>query len=336
MVTLKDLSRRLGLSVPQISRALGGYSDVSDATRKRVADAARELGYRPNPNALRLKTGKSGIVGLVVPEASEQEESNILVEILLGLAVEFWQRDILVVLNVMPRAGTTVESYQRLANEGQLDGFVVLNPSFDPAGAEYLLEQRVPFVTHGRSVANPNHPFVDLDNFAVGERMASRLVALGHRDIALIDGPVESFSAMERLNGIVGATGVPPQDDLVCRGIMTEHFGEMSARTLMTRPHPPTAIIVGNMVLAAGVLRGFNDLGLSVPAEVSILVHDDVLARYPRSIFPLDLGGTRSPFSQAWTAIADILVRAIDGEEVSTLRALLSPTFVEGRSAAPL
>ena len=117
-MTLKDIGQRLGLSPSQVSRALGGYPDVSEQTRQRVEEVVQQMGYRPNPNARRLRMGRSGIVGLVVPENSEQEESNILLEILLGLAQEFWKRDVLVVLNVMPRATSSTQSYTRLFRQG--------------------------------------------------------------------------------------------------------------------------------------------------------------------------------------------------------------------------
>ena len=198
-MTLKDIGQRLGLSPSQVSRALGGYPDVSEQTRQRVEEVVQQMGYRPNPNARRLRMGRSGIVGLVVPENSEQEESNILLEILLGLAQEFWKRDVLVVLNVMPRASSSMQSYTRLFQQGAVDGFVVVNPSADPGTLAFLMRESIPFVTHGRAAKVADYPFVDLDNHTLGRMMATRLADLGHHDIAFIDGPEDSFSAQERL-----------------------------------------------------------------------------------------------------------------------------------------
>ncbi|MFV0360988.1 LacI family DNA-binding transcriptional regulator [Tropicimonas sp.] len=339
MVTLKDISQRLGLSVTQVSRALGGHSDVSDTTRARVEEAAQQLGYRPNPAALKLRTGRTGIVGLVVPEHSEQEESNILLEILLGLAVEFWKRGMLVVLNVMPNAGSTAESYTRLFRQGSVDGFVVINPNADPAGLRYLMQEGIPFVSHGRTTPRPDYSYVDLDNRAVGELMATHLTGLGHTDIAFIDGPAGSFSADERLAGLTAALcrhGSEPQPALTCRGIMTEQFGEAATRHLFSNPAcPPSALVVGNMVLATGVMRTLGQLGLSVPGDVSVVAHDDVLARYPRRTLTPELSGTRSAFAEAWGHIADLLTMAVDGRDPAALQVLVSPVFVEGRSTAP-
>ena len=339
MVTLKDIGQRLGISPAQVSRALGGYSDVSEQTRLRVEEAARLLGYRPNPNALRLRSGRSGVVGLVVPENSEQEESNILLEILLGLAVEFWKRDVLVVLNVMPRAAPSTESYTRLFRQGAVDGFVVVNPSADPGALAFLTQQNIPFVTHGRAGVAPDHAYVDLDNRAVGRSMAVRLAGLGHRDIAFIDGPEDSFSAEERLAGlseVLAARGQAPRADLIRRGMMTEQFGEGAVLGLFADPaRAPTAIMVGNLVLATGVLRGLHRLGLSVPGDVSVMAHDDVLARYPRAGLAPDLSGTASAFTDAWGEIAGFLGAAIDGQAPGGLQKLIAPREIAGASVGP-
>lgn len=344
MVTLKDIGRHLGISPAQVSRALGGYSDVSERTRQRVEEAVHLLGYHPNPNARKLRLGRSGIVGLVVPERSEQEESNILLEILLGLAVEFWKRNVLVVLNVMPESGSSQESYQRLFRQGAVDGFVVVNPSADPGGLSLLTREGIPFVTHGRAGAEDTQPFVDLDNRAVGCMMAQRLTELGHRDIAFIDGPENSFSAQERLEGLVAILAGQKQtlrNEFICRNVMTEQFGEAAVRRLFADGAPrPTAIMVGNMVLATGVMRALAAHGLSIPGDVSVMAHDDGLARYPRSALLPELSGTASPFAEAWEDIAGFLEAAISaqGSAADTgndkLQKLIAPIEVQGASIA--
>ena len=335
-MTLKDIGQRLGLSPTQVSRALGGYPDVSEQTRRRVEAVVEELGYRPNPNARRLRLGRSGIVGLVVPENSEQEESNILLEILLGLAVEFWKRDVLVVLNVMPKATPSTQSYTRLFQQGAVDGFVVVNPSADPGALDFLMAEAIPFVTHGRAAAVADYPYVDLDNHALGRMMAARLADLGHCDIAFIDGPEDSFSAGERLAGmdeVMAARGLSRHAALTCRGMMTEHFGEAATLGLFDgQGRAPTAIMVGNLVLATGVMRALQRLGLSVPGDVSVMAHDDMLARYPRAGLVPDLSGTASAFTDAWGDIAGFLAKAIEGKQPDGLQKLIAPRVVAGAS----
>lgn len=338
MVKLNDLSRYLGLSKTQVSRALNGYSDVSAETRSRVEAAARELGYRPNPLARKLRSGRSGIVGLVLSEGSEQEEANILVEILLGLAVAFRSRDMLVVLNVMPIDCPVAEAYARLSREGRLDGFVVLNPGVEAEGIGYLEEARVPFVTHGRHADAARYPYVDIDNRGAGHMMGAHLAALGHRDIAVIDGPAGLHFARERELGVrlaLGEHGVELRANRISHGLMTETFGAMATRRLMADPSSrPTAIVAGNFVVAAGIVGALGELGLSIPGDVSVMAHDDDLSLYPAPRFSPLLTGSRCPFPAAYDLLADHLDRAIAGADPASLQSVMTPTFTNGGSTA--
>lgn len=94
---------------------------------------------------------------------------------LFGLAVEFRRRETLVVLNVMPRDGTTVAAYWRPSVDGHLDGFVVLNPADGQLGIEYLQRLALLLVVHGRHKADVDYAFVDIDNFAAGKMMTEHL-----------------------------------------------------------------------------------------------------------------------------------------------------------------
>lgn len=340
MVTLNDLSRHLGLSKTQISRALNGFPDVSAKTRARVEDAVRELGYRPNMLARKLRTGRSGIVGLVLSEGSEQEASNILIEILLGLAVAFRRTDTLVVLNVMPQNGTTSEAYSRLSHEGRLDGFVVLNPSHEREAILHLQDAGVPFVVHGRDADAPGYPFVDLDNAEAGRMMGAHLAALGHRDVAAIDGPAEYYFARRRVSGVARAleeAGGALSPANVAHGVMTEEFGAEATRRLIADPaRRPTAIVAGNFVLASGVMRALREAGIEVPGEMSVTAHDDDLWRYPASAFTPALTGSRCSFRTAYDLLAATLDRVIaGGDGAEALPELMVPDFVEGASTAP-
>lgn len=338
MVTISDLSRVLGLSKTQVSRALNGFPDVSEITRKRVIETAREIGYRPNVLAQKLRRGRSGIVGLVLAEGSAQQEANILNEMLLGLAVEFKRRDTLVVLNVMPKGGTTVEAYERLTNDGRLDGFVVLNPNLDLPGIEFLQRSGMPVVVHGRHATEVSYPYVDIDNHRVGEMMAGHLIELGHHKLAFVEGPVGMFYADERFRGLeecAADAGISLRPDWIVRGEMTEFLGETAAQQFLSDPADrPTAIIAGNRVVATGLVRGIEAMGLAIPGDISIVAHDDQLVRYPADVFTPRLAGTLSPFSTAYDLLSDFLDRIIDKSPQDLPQMIVDPIFVQGDSTA--
>ncbi len=114
MANLKDLSRHLGLSVTQVSRALNGYSDVSEETRKRVQKAARQFNYQPNLSARKLARGHSGMIALVRRHFPSINEDPMFLHVVTGLSLEFSKRDMQLVLHVSPEDEDIIQVHQKL------------------------------------------------------------------------------------------------------------------------------------------------------------------------------------------------------------------------------
>lgn len=342
LARLKDIGRSLGLSVTQVSRALGGHGDVSEATRRRVEAEAARLGYRPSAAGRALRSGRSGVVAMVVPHGLDPEAGDVLLEIVTGLSRAFARRDRQFVLHVLSEGEEALDAYGRLIEGGLIDGFVVIDPLVDDARVAYLERRGVPFAVHGRVEAAPRHPFFDIDNRAVGHALAAHLARLGHRRIALVDGPEGRPFARARRAGFDAAlaeAGLRPDPRLVLNGPMTAPEGARAAARLMAGAGgapPPSAIALGNAMLARGVLDGLARLKLSVPGDVSVAAHDDALPRFDAAAFAPPLTGTRAPLACAWPALAGALIGAIEGRPLAELQRVASPAFVErGSTATP-
>ncbi|ETX27179.1 substrate-binding domain-containing protein [Roseivivax isoporae] len=340
MTTLKDLSRHLGLSVTQVSRALNGHSDVSARTRARVETAVKELNYIPNLTARRLVSGRSGVVGLVAEAGPDTPEDSVFFETVLGLSGEFSRRDIQFVLHLMPPGtGDARPVYDRLRLGGGLDGFVLLGPCPGDPRIRHLEDSGVAFVVHGRSHAAPPYPFFDVDNCAILHDHAARLAALGHTRIALVDaGPGAAFTAFREdgYRAALEAAGLRPDPALVVRAPMTEGNGLVAAIRLLSDPATrPTAIICGNLLVAKGVFAGIRALGLTVPGDVSVTAHDDVLRAVGADGFAPALHRTRAPIADSWPHLADFLARAVAGEDPAALQRVAPFKVIEGASIAP-
>ncbi len=128
MATLRDISRELGLSVTQVSRALNGHDDVSEETRARVQDIAKALKYQPNLTARKLVTGKSGIVGLVLPQVPTAPEDTLFVQIVGGLSRHFSRRQMQFVLHIAAPRTTSSTSTTGLSIPGPSTDLWCLNP----------------------------------------------------------------------------------------------------------------------------------------------------------------------------------------------------------------
>lgn len=342
MTTLRDLSRHLGLSVTQVSRALNGHDDVAEDTRARVVEAARRLRYRPNLSARKLVTGRSGMVGLVLPGVPPPEEEGQFVQIVGGLSQHLSRLGRQFVLHVAGAEEDALDAYRRLLSGGALDGFVLLDPLLRDRRASFLREAGVPFVIHGRVEGPEDYPFYDIDNEEVGRRLTDVLLAAGHRRVAFLNGPEGRSFAERRRDGFLAAfrdAGLEPEPHLHRFGAMTEAQGHLAALSLWGGEARATAVACGNARLARGVLRTLAALGLGVPGDVSVAAHDDALPGLAPARFDPPLTATRSPLAEGWPHLARLLAArldgALDGAPVASLQRLGEVTFVEGASVAP-
>ncbi|MFT6532881.1 MAG: LacI family transcriptional regulator [Limimaricola cinnabarinus] len=338
MVTLKDVSREVGVSITQVSRALAGYPDVKEETRQRIVEASERLGYRPNALARGLKTGRSGIVAMVVPGDWAVEESTVLLEIVTGLSTEISGRGMRFVLHVAAPGEDVREAHDELIRGGGIDGFVVIQPARGGALIKGLAKSGIPFVVHGNPGSGA-HPHVDIDNAAVGADLLSRLLDLGHRRVLFLNGPKGALFAEARDEGVAWAlagAGLGADTVRTEHGPMTETQGREATRSALRRPDRPTAIMAGNVMLARGVYDAAAAMGLRIPQDLSVLAHDDGLRGYEPEGFVPVLGGTRSPLAAAWVALADALKARIEHGEASIENRILPHEFNAGGSTSEI
>ena len=340
MTTLRDLSRHLGLSVTQVSRALNNHSDVSEDTRERVHAAARDLGYQPNVSARRLVTGRSGMLGLVLPDVPPEPEDSMFVQIVGGLSKHLSRLGRQFVLHIADPEEDIVEVYRRLTSGGAIDGFVLLNPELRDRRVAFLRQAGVPFVIHGRIEEPHDYPFYDIDNRGVGETLTRLLLDAGHRRIALLNGPKGRTYAASRRKGYrtaLASAGLEEEPGLHRFGPMSEGEGLLAGVALWGADGPrPTAAICGNTRLAAGLLRALDALGLRVPRDVSVVVHDDELQGLRAEAFDPPLTATWSPLQDGWPHLARLLAAAVDGAPLAELQLQGEVRLIERASVAPL
>ena len=317
MATLKQIGAELGLSPATVSRALNGFPEVNQQTRDRVRDAAKRLGYKPNRIAQRLVTGRSGMVGMIVKIRADMSADQTFFEILTGLTAALAAHEVDLVLAV-DQGDDPVEPYRRMLERGTLDGFILNAPTVGDPRVAFLQEQRIPFVMHGQTAPQVDYPCFGIDNAAVSEDAVAFLSALGHRRIALLNGQARYAYAADRLRGFLDAMqaqGAPVPDRFIAQDLETEADGYARALAMlaMRDPLPPTAFVCGSTLLAAGVMRAVRDRGLQVPADVSVIAHDDALPQVHAVDFSPALTVTRAPLRDACVPLADILVATIKG-----------------------
>ncbi len=336
MATLKDISRALNLSVTQVSRALNDHSDVNEDTRRRVKEAANLLKYQPNITARKLASGRSGMVGLVVAFNPHMVSDGMWIEVVSGLSAQFSGRGMQFVLHIAPEADAVLPTYQKLISAGSLDGFVVVEPWATDPRMDFLSGLGVPFVVHGRTIGMTDYPFYDIDNQGLAYESAHRLIASGHRRIALINGVEHRSYVKARTDGYKKALSearLPFDPFLLRHGVMDAACGlTQGVRLFSGDGPPPTAVICANLLIAKGVYQSLDALGLSVPSDVSVIAHDDVLTGPLAAAFYPSLTVTRSPLGDAWAPLARFLSGRIEGKPLAELQEVAQYEFIERAS----
>lgn len=313
-VNLKQLSAKLSLSQTTVSRALNGYPEVAEETRRRVVEAAKRYGYRPNPSARRLATGKAGMIGYIMPAGESVDIDTHFVEFLSGVGDYARAHDFDLALS--PTSPEDEETtYRRVVANHQVDAVYVSSPSTDDRRIRLLEELGLPYIVHGRSDdIEFEFPFLDIDNEGAFHDAARLLLQLGHERIALLNGDPGKTFALHRERGVRRAMknqGLALQDRLLSSTTMTEENGYRTAKRLLGESERPTALICSSLMQTLGVLRAIGDLGLTVPGDVSLISHDDVFPFLKPEGFAVPLTTTCSPIRAAGARIAERLAARI-------------------------
>lgn len=216
-VTIKDLAAELGLSITTISRALNGYSDVGEETRKRVVEAAQKMGYRPNRNAQRLVTRRTHNIGWVQSDNDRKFVDPHFVEVMAGVlrGARAGGYDILLTSDT---PGDEVAVYGRYVADNSVDGFIIDLPREDDPRISFLLQSGRPFAVHGREQRSERYGWVDVDNYGNFYNLTRLMLANGHRRFAFINGDEAFTYALYRRRGVMDALvdgGGSPDDVLV-------------------------------------------------------------------------------------------------------------------------
>ncbi|WP_274626666.1 LacI family DNA-binding transcriptional regulator [Arvimicrobium flavum] len=317
-MNLKQLSHMLQLSQTTVSRALNGYPEVSEETRRRVVDAAKRHGYRPNPSARRLATGKAGMIGCVMPTGAAVNIDPHFVEFLSGLGDYARGHELDLVLSPTA-ADDEVTTYRRVAANKQVDAVYVSSPLEADRRIRLVHQLGLPYIVHGRSEKlDFDYPFMDIDNEGAFHEAGRLLTQLGHRRVGLINGEATETFAILRQRGLaraMAAAGLTLTPGNIRSVAMTEENGFRSTQSLMSQPEPPTALVCSSLIMSLGVMRALSELGLSVPGDVSLIAHDDVFPWLKPENFSVPLTTTRSSIRAAGARIAERLAARISGIE---------------------
>jgi LacI family transcriptional regulator len=334
-MNLKQLASELGLSQTTVSRALNGYPEVNEATRRRVAETAARLGYRPNASARRLATGRAGAFGWVLNNKSYGPHT---VEFLGGLAERLIHDEIDILVSTVTSEDEEIAAYHRAAASKRVDAVVLASPYPNDRRIGVLHDLKLPFLLHGRAESPLPHAWLDIDNAGATERATAHLLDLGHRRIALLNGPRGMTFAIHREAGYRAAFAARNEavnSAFVVNSVFTDEMGFRNAQRMLERSPSPTAFVAGSMMTALGVFRAIRSAGLVLGKEVSMIAHDDVFPYLNADNMVPSMSTTRSSIRAAGTRVAELLTQMLAGKPAADIHELWPVDLVLRESTGP-
>ncbi|MCC1492373.1 LacI family DNA-binding transcriptional regulator [Cognatishimia sp. F0-27] len=338
-MNLKELSHHLNLSQTTVSRALNGYPEVSEATRKRVQEAAHALHYSPNARAKGLATGRAQAIGHVLPVKTRLEMVNPIFGDFIAGASETYAAAGYEMLLSLVEEGSEEALYRSLHARGSVDGILLHAPKMTDTRIPILQDLGMPFVVHGRAsdVTTP-YCWLDTDNLRAFRRATEYLQSLGHRRIALVNGIETQDFAHRRREGYLAAlraAGERPDPALMRSAEMTESYGFEAASDMLDAANPPTAILVASLISALGVRRAIEARGLTMGRDVSVITHDDDLSYLQNGTETPIFTATRSSVREAGKRAAEMLLTLIRCPDSAPMTELIPAELVIGASTGP-
>jgi DNA-binding LacI/PurR family transcriptional regulator len=333
MANMKQIAKTAGVSLGSVSHVLNGSVNVSESLRKRVMDAVEAVGYQPSQLARGLRRDKTNMIGMIIPDIA----NPFFPAVVRGAEdVAFAAGYRLVLCN-------TDNSHEKeLVHLNELRtylpaGLIVIPSSFSDltaqaksyrqAGASVICVDRLPRDWEGNSVTVAHE-----DGACVA---ANHLIRLGHRQLAVITGPLHLTNAQQRLAGFKRAlqqADIAISDEYIQESTFDRQAGYTKSLVLLRLVPRPTAIFASNDLIALGVLQAAHKLGLRCPEDLSIIGFDNLeFSEYTNP----SLTTVHQPGYELGACAAEIMLDQVSGRQESIQHVVLKTDLILRESVAP-
>ena len=272
---MKDVAQQAGVSPSTVSHVINDTRFVSQQLRDRVLHAMRELNYQPSAVARSLRTKRTQVVALVIPDIT----NPYFPEVARGVQDVAEENEYSVILCNTDRVRGRELRFLKALRGQRVDG-LILNPSEVTSGdLQDLQDAQIPVVLIGSQIDHPDLDVVMVDNVQGAHDAVSHLIDLGHRRIGLVGGSRAASSGEQRFQGYIRAMAdhdIPIDEEIITEGRFTREGGYESMKRLLALQSPPTAVFASSDVMAIGALMAIQEEGLQVPNDVSLVGFDDI------------------------------------------------------------
>ncbi len=333
-IGIKDVAAIAGVSITTVSRALRNPGRVSEATREKVLAAVNKAGYTPNKFGVGLRTAKSGNIVAIIPDVSDSFNFGVIRAI--GRAAN--KQGYSVLLGDTHGSEERERAYADMVKSRHADGVILFSQHlpFEIEADKPAAQQLPPLVNSCEPVPMPGIPTVTIDNTAAAGEATAHLIGLGHKNIAVITGNMDSPSSRDRLQGFrraMQAAGLAVNERYIVNGKYTVESGHQGTNQLLLRRDRPSAIFCFSDEMALGCYSSLQEHGFGVPGDMSVMGFDDI--HYARHFSP-PLTTVAQPVEDIGTHCVDLLLKVMNGDQLDKDLYILPHKLVVRGSTAPL
>jgi LacI family transcriptional regulator len=322
--TLKTIAQMTGFAVTTISRALNNAPELAQETRDRVQKIAAEIGYLPDRAALRLKTGRTHVISLILDP--HDELLGFGQSMVTGLTAVMRGTPYHLIITPNYRNVPPIEPIKHIVRNRMADGVIFSRTEPDDARVRFLIENDFPFVSHGRTEIETAHPYVDFDNFSFAYQAARRLIEKGRKRISIILPPARFTFGKHLIDGFMtavneGGVGHEFFSDVTLDSNPSEIATAVGRR--LSRADAPDGYVASGDAAALAVMAGLIDGGRTIGVDV------DVVAKQTSPVFRLVRPTVDIIFEDielAGRKMGELLMRRIGGESAEGLQFLDQPS----------
>lgn len=277
-MSIKKLAEYLGLSKSTVSRALNGYADVNSETRDKVLKAAQKIGYKANPTAKRLASGKARIVGIILPANTHMFISPAFSKVLAGAAEFLARHDYQLIVTTLFEWQDEKKVYFDFISSGLVDGVFIARTRCADQRISLVQKHKFPYVCFGFDNYFNSDSFVDVDNKNAFYEMTKRQIELGHSFIAFLDAPIELTLSQARKQGYLEAmheAHLSIDQNWLLNGELNEGAAMKMTKQIMALNKRPTCILCADDTMALGTIAACEALGYQVGIDVAVTGYGD-------------------------------------------------------------
>lgn len=326
--TIREVAKRLNLSITTVSRALDGYDDVAKDTRKLVIETAQAMGYAPNRAARQLRRQKTETIGFILPVNAHRFDEPFFTEFISGLGDALSEQNFDLLVANAQTDEMEHSLYQRWLNSRKVDGVVLNRIHKKDWRVQYLASANFPFTALGKSQDGVGYPGISIDGAQGYMELIRHLHEGGFSRLAFIGGHVDLINHIDRLKWFRAALGkfeIPVEASLCPTADMTSTGGYETAKQLLALPDPPDAILCINDETAFGALHAAHERGLSIGRDIAIAGFDGV--QDSRHTEP-PLTTLNIPVSDLARQLAHMLLSKINGKTLEIDEITICPNLL--------